>query len=98
MIGGHVDREDDGRAAAHHVLQGCERQALAAQLRLGRVRLGLQVHAGMHHHAELGAQERQRQQVYEPAAMSTNQDGLRGRSIRATSLPDNLNRRKVVSS
>ena len=75
-----------GGRAAHHVLQRRERGALAAELRLrGRgVRIGFEVRAGVHHHAELGEQQRQRQHMHEPAAIASNQKSLRGRVFRAS--------------
>ena len=58
-----------------------EGDALAAELALrGRgVRIGFEVRAGVHHHAELGEQQRQRQHMHEPAAIASNQNSLRAR-------------------
>ena len=75
-IGGNMDGHDDDGRAAHHVLHRREGQTLAAQLLLGRgdVRVGVEVGAGVHHHAELGEQQRQRQHMHEPTAIASNQN------------------------
>ena len=79
-IRGDNDGEDYGGRAARHVLHRGERHALAAELALrGRgVRIGFEVRAGVHHHAELGKQQRQRQHMHEPTAIASNQNSLRG--------------------
>jgi hypothetical protein len=41
------------------------------------MRVRLEVRAGVHHHAELGEQKRQRQHMNDPAAVSANQESLR---------------------
>ena len=71
--------EDYGGRAAHHVLHRRERGALAAELALRGpgVRIGLEMRAGVHDHAELGEQQRQRQHMHEPAAIASNQNSLR---------------------
>ena len=38
------------------------------------VRIGLEVRAGVHDHAELGEQQRQRQHMHEPTAIASNQE------------------------
>ena len=79
-IVGNLDRQHDGGRAAHHVLHRREGEALAAKLRLrGRgMRVLFEVSAGVHHHAELGEQQRQRQHMHEPAAIASSQESLRG--------------------
>ena len=65
-VSGNMDGENDRRGAAHEVLKRRERGALAAQLALrgDSVRVGIEMAAGVHHHAELGEQQRQRQHMY----------------------------------
>ena len=79
-IRGDIDSENYGGCSAHRVLHRRERHALAAELGLrGRgVRIGFEVRAGVHHHAELGKQERQRQHMHEPTAIASKQNSLRG--------------------
>jgi hypothetical protein len=86
----------DGRAA-HHVLHRREGSALAAQLCLRRcgMRIGLEVAAGVHHHAELREQQRERQHMHEPAAISSDQSGLREGVFPAFRLSTSYGRRKL---
>ena len=53
MVARYLRGEDDGGRTAHHVLHRREREAIGADLRLGRrgVRNRVQVAAGVHHHA-----------------------------------------------
>ena len=76
----NLDRQHHGGRAAHHVLHRCKGKTFAAELRLGRggVRIGVEMAAGVHHHAELGEQQRQRQHMHEPAAIASSQESLRG--------------------
>lgn len=78
---GNLDGEYHRGRTAHDVLQRREGETLAAKLclRRNRVRVGFEVRAGVHHHAELREEQRERQDVYEPAAITANQNGLRGR-------------------
>ena len=79
---GNPDCQHHAVRAAHHVLHGREGGALAAKLLLrGRgVRIGFEMRAGVHHHADLRKQQRQRQYMHEPTAIASNQNGgLRGR-------------------
>ena len=80
MIMGNRDGEFVARVATAHVLQRVGGEAVVAgQCRRVAIVLAivLQMRAGMRHHAELHAQQRERQQVNEPAAGSTGQKGLR---------------------
>src|SRR5690349_17802861 len=76
-----MDDEENGGRVSQIVLHRRERGALASELGLrGRgVRIRLQVAAGIHHHAELGEQQRQRQHMHEPTAGTSNQKSLRRR-------------------
>ena len=75
----NMDGKNDRGCATHEILNRRERSALAAELALrGRgVRIRLEMAAGVHHHAELGEQQRQRQHMHEPTAIASNQKGLR---------------------
>ena len=88
-IVGNVKRQQHGGRAAHHVLHRRERGALTAELGLRRrgMRIGLKVAAGVHHHAELGEHQRQRQHMHEPAAIASDQSGLRRRVSPAFRVP-----------
>ena len=79
-IVGNVNRQHHGGRTAHHVLHRREGGALAADLLLSGcgVRIGFEMAAGVHHHAELGEQQRQRQHMHEPMAIASNQESLRG--------------------
>ena len=81
-----LDRQHHGGRAAHHVLHGREGEAFAAQLALrGRgVRLRFEVGAGVHHHAELREQQRQRQHMDEPAAIASYQRASAGEYSRCS--------------
>ena len=94
----NVDCQHHGGRAAHHVLHRREGGALAAELarRRSGVRIGIEVAAGVHHHAELGEQQRQRQHMHEPAAITSNQEGLRGASIPAGRAADKLSSAAVM--
>jgi hypothetical protein len=48
------------------------------------VRVGSEVGAGVHHHAELGDQQRQRQHMHEPAAIASNQKASAGEYSRSS--------------
>jgi hypothetical protein len=76
---GNLDFENDSRRAAHHVLHRRERCALGTELLLGRsgVRVRIEMAAGVHHHAELRKQQRERQHMHEPAAIASDQKSLR---------------------
>ena len=80
----NMDREQSRGRTAHHVLHRREGEALAAKLRLrGRgVRVLFEVGAGVHHHAELGEQQRQRQHMHEPTAIASNQKASAGQYSR----------------
>ena len=74
-----------------------ERSALAAELALrGRgVRIRLEMAAGVHHHAELGEQQRQRQHMHEPTAITSNQKGLREEVFPRAQLSTSSDSRKL---
>jgi hypothetical protein len=96
------DEENRGRIA-RHVLERRERGALAAELCLRGhgVRIRLQVAAGVHHHAELGEQHRQRQHMHEPTAhqfvISSNQSQPPRWSIHASAAIDKLGSSKITA-
>ncbi len=79
-IGRSIDIGNDGGRATHDVLKRLEGKALAADLLLSRsaVRIGIEVRTGVHHRAELGEQHHQRQHRDKPAAIGSDQNGLRG--------------------
>ena len=68
---------------------------MAAELGRGAVRFGLEMRTRMHGHAELGEQERQRQQLDDQAAITSNQKAS-GRAAVSAQAPaaDNLRQRK----
>ena len=80
-------RHTDAARAARHAQQrrrGCALSAELCGLAGQAVRVGLQVGIGVRLHAELGDEQRQRQQVNDQAATTTSEQGpgLRARSIR----------------
>ena len=98
VVGNHCRQEDCG-TATHHVLQRREREAVAAELGGRAVRFGLEMRARMHGHAELGEQERQRQQLDDQATITSNQAGPpQAKSIAMAGLDDNLQLRKSGAS
>ena len=66
--------------AAHHVLERCGRQTRAANL--GRMCVRLQVRAEVQHHAELGAEQPQAQQVEQSSGDYGESEKPPGASIR----------------
>jgi hypothetical protein len=71
-----IDAGNHDSATADHVLQWGVGETLPARLCAG-VQIRPQVRAGVHGHAQLRQQQRNRQELYEPAALTSDQMGLR---------------------
>ena len=87
-------RHTDAARAARHAEQrrrGCALSAKLGGLAGQAVGVGFQVGIGVRLHAELGDEQRQRQQVNDQAATTTSEQGpgLRGGSIRRPQVRDN---------
>ena len=92
-ITGNVDRAAPRWARRPPCSAAVRRRAHSPQscaLRGSGVRICIEVRAGVHHHAELREQQRQRQHMHEPAAITSNQEASAGEYSRCSAV-DKLN-------
>ena len=75
MLVRDIDGGQRDGAATRHVLQRREREAVSAELGGRRMRIGFEMRAGVHGHAELRKQQRQRQPMDDQRTVTSNQAG-----------------------